>query len=399
MDIHSAYGFIEAASAEILTNPANGIMGLAIGRKHGGPITLGGSEYCITAFVIRKFDDTELGARNIPDAYSVCNQAAVTRGARPLAPQDVNVIETGDVFRLDATYTGSSHAQPASANTQKWFAKMRPGIGIANPTGSYPNRLVGGTCGLFAKTKQQDPDGTETETVYLISCNHVIAREKTSELPPVPGQAMLGEPVVQPATMDLAGSDISRLNLIELSRDFGVATLSAIIEVHVYLPGNANPPLNVVDAALAELWGERSRDHINLSRLPYAGRFLGEHEYTLDDNQNIQGSAAVFKCGRTSGYTEGEVTEINGVLPVDFAMKKAMFYKQIMVRRSADNTGRFSEAGDSGSALVTDDHKVVGMVIGSTPTTSFATPIRSILDALGSAQGAAGTIGTLHLVL
>src|SRR5262249_3926093 len=150
------------------------------------------------------------------------------------------------------------------------------------------------------------------------------------------------------------------------TRDFRVATLSAVWEVDVYLPPNANPPLNPVDAALAELSGERSADHTNLSRLPYGGRFAGDHEYTFDDNENIQGSAAVFKCGRTSGYTEGEVTEIYGILPVDFAMKKAMFHRQIMIRCSPDNTGRFSEPGDSGSAVVTDDHKVVGMVIGST---------------------------------
>src|ERR1700730_8693861 len=294
MDIRSADTFMEAASLEILTDTNNGIIGLAIGRKHGGPITLGGSEYCITAFVVRKLDPTELSARNIPDAYDVCNRAAQGRLGRPggLAPQDVNVVETGDVFRLDAAYTGSSHAHPASVNTQKWFAKMRPGIGIANPT-KYPKTLSGGTCGLFAKRKNVDG----TETVYLVSCNHVIAREKTSEQPPTPGQAVHGEPVIQPASMDLAGSDITRLNLAELARDFGVATLSAFVEVDVYVPPNANPPCNPVDAALAELAGERSADHTNLSRLPYGGRLMGEHEYTLDDNQNIQGSAAVFKCG------------------------------------------------------------------------------------------------------
>jgi hypothetical protein len=395
MDIRTAITFIESASMSILTDPSNGIVGLAIGRKHGGPITLGGSEYCITAFVVRKLDPTELSARNIPDAYDVCNQAALTQVRRgALAPQDVNVVETGDVFRLDAAYTGSNHAHPGSVNTQKWFAKMRPGIGIANPT-TYP-ALGGGTCGLFAKRKNADG----TETVYLISCNHVIAREKTSERPPIPGHAVHGEPIIQPASMDLSGSDITRLNLVELTRDFGVAILSAFVEVDVYLPGNVNPRCNNVDAALAELTGERSADHTNLSRLPYGGRFIGEHEYTLDDNDNIQGSAAVFKCGRTSGYTEGEVIGIDGVIPVDFAMKKAMFHRQLMVRASVDNTGRFSEPGDSGSAVVTDDHKVVGMVIGSATTISYASPIGTVLATLSLADDAAGVqIGTLELVV
>ena len=118
----------------------------------------------------------------------------------------------------------------------------------------------------------------------------------------------------------------------------------------------------------------------------------------LDDNQDIQGSAAVFKCGRTSGYTEGEVTGINGRLPMDFAMKKAFFDKLIMVRPSPDNTGRFSEPGDSGGAVLTDDHKVVGMVIGSTPTRSVVTPIRTVLAELSFADDATGNrIGTLEL--
>jgi hypothetical protein len=396
MDIHSANSFMEAASLGILTNPSNGIIGLAIGRKHGGPITRGGSEYCITAFVVRRLEPDERDARGIPDAYEICNQAATTHLRRALSPQDVNVVETGDVFRLDASYTGSSHAHPASANTQKWFSKLRPGIGIANPTRTYPDTLVGGTCGLFAK--RTNADGTET--VYLVSCNHVIARSRTSERPLIHGHAVHGETVIQPASMDLAGSDISRLGIVELGRDFGIGTLSAFEEVHVYLPGNTNPHLNLVDAALAVLSGDRGGEHVNLCRLPYGGRFTGEHEYQLDDNQDIQGSAAVFKCGRTSGYTEGEVTEINGRFPTDFAMKKAIFDKQLMIRPSADNTGRFSEPGDSGSAVVTDEHKVVGMVIGSTPTRSAASPIKTVLGTLSLALDAAGVpIGTLKLYI
>src|SRR3954469_21116191 len=102
VDFQSAASFIEAASAGILTSPTNGIIGLAIGRKHGGPISVGGKEYCITAFFVQKFPRPVLNARSIPDAYELCNQASLRLLARPLDPQDVNVVETGDIFRLQA---------------------------------------------------------------------------------------------------------------------------------------------------------------------------------------------------------------------------------------------------------------------------------------------------------
>ena len=384
MNFTDAATFIGDFGGPLVADPVNGIIGLAVGRKDGGPIDDGSlQQFCITAFVVRKLSLPELYRRGmVPAAQAI---AAIAQSSMQITSQDVNVEETGDEFRLQP-YNGSSHANPACLNTQKWFEKLRPGISIANPEQSYPNRLVGGSAGFFVK------DGAGT--IYLVSCNHVIARER------VTGALLADEPIVQPATMDLSGSDLTTLaTASDIANRFQIATLSAFVGVDVHTPGIPRPPPNYVDAALAEVHIKRM-PHSLLDRLPYGGRLLGEEDFAYNPaTGQFTGSTSVFKCGRTTGYTEGVITGVRGYFTVNFAGQKATFVDQLSIKPAADNTGPFSENGDSGSPVINESHKLVGLLFAGSPQVSWANPIRRVLVELASATTAAGRpVGMLNLV-
>jgi hypothetical protein len=358
---------------EIIRDRVAGIVALAIGAKNEGPIVgLSGDDFYITAFVPIKFSTPERQRRGIPDAREVCQSFAIASGFGPLAYDDIVVSEAGDEIRLQP-YKGSSHSNPPAVNTQKWFYRVRPGLGIANPVDSYPRRLIAGTIGFFVESGNSR---------YLVSCNHVIARER------IVGNSITNpESIIQPATMDLIGSDLIELDDVpRISGRFEIASLTDFhpVDVHTQPPPASGQPVNRVDAALAVLLNKTDRSHDKLSTLPFGGRILGERApYKPNEvTGKIDGSPAVFKCGRTTGFTEGYVSSLKGAFDVDFGGSRATFVDQIGIRPAQDNTGAFSEAGDSGSPLLTDGYELAGMLFAGAPKISWANPLDEILNEL-----------------
>jgi hypothetical protein len=357
MEFRHALEFIHRASVELVADRSNIVIGAAIGSHDEGPIVATKpNEFCLVAEV-RTFRRSESVARE--QALAACVEAG-RRASVTVDPAEIRVIEIGDVFRASA-YVGSDHGRPATLNTQKWFKAIRPGIGIANAK-DYPNSLAAGTIGFFIEQNDQR---------YLVSCNHVIARAIHGEQ---------GDPIVQPATLDLAGSDLSDHTLADIQRRFQIAQLAAYPPISPDDPSVTPPPTNMVDVAIAQLTGDPSRTEA-LSRLPYAGVILGEADpYRIDDSGAIVGSSYVYKVGRTTGFTEGYVSELAGTHQVHFDGWTATFVNQIGVRRTVDNTGSvFSESGDSGSALLTDGHRIAGLIFAGGPRRTLANPIRSVL--------------------
>ena len=80
--------------------------------------------------------------------------------------------------------------------------------------------------------------------------------------------------------------------------------------------------------------------------------------------------------GRTSGLARGKVIKTAtteqiggyGSLPVSF--------------EGLIETDKISDSGDSGAPVLTEDNKLIGMVIAGSPTTTIIMPIRPILQAL-----------------
>lgn len=127
---------------------------------------------------------------------------------------------------------------------------------------------------------------------------------------------------------------------------------------------------------------------------------MGEEDLAYDSaTRQFTSSTSVFKCGRTTGYTEGVVTGVRGYFTVDFAGQKATFIDQLTIMPAADNTGPFSESGDSGSPVMNDTHKLVGLLFAGAPRISWANPIRRVLAELANTTTFAGNpMGVLTLV-
>jgi hypothetical protein len=365
MLFQNAVRFIEAHAKEILADPRNGIIGVGIGKKDEGPITAG-PEFCVTAFVERKFSDATLESRRTPLFAKIV--AGLLGG--DVGPDDTDVVDIGGPFRLQQ-YRGSDHANPPSINTQKWFSAIRSGISITNPEADYPRRLTAGTLGFFV-----DFGGNR----YLVSNNHVIAREDA-------GHA--GEKIVQPGTADLPGSDITAFsNVSDLSKRFGIAELAFWVPVALHAQGNQ--PSNSVDAAMARLF-ESEREATAHARFGYGGRFAGvATPYEWDPRkEQIVGSPHVHKVGRSTGCTEGYVSGISGVIDLPFGNGTATFVDQIIVRPGKDNTGPFSDAGDSGSAVLNSDHEIVGLLFAGGQRRSLVNSIDAVLRELSKAANGA----------
>ncbi len=88
----------------------------------------------------------------------------------------------------------------------------------------------------------------------------------------------------------------------------------------------------------------------------------------------------VQKTGRTTDYTVGVIQDIDYRLPLDY-------------KRPGGGTGRvglrdqvlctrYTDAGDSGSAVLNMQGKVVGLHFAGSPSTSIFNRIQDVLDAL-----------------
>jgi hypothetical protein len=362
MLFEQARAFVEEFGVRLVLDTDNGLSGVAVGRKNEGPIT-DGKDFCVSAFVERKLSESDLRRKNIREFHELFNQLYGRGG-----PTDADVVELGGPLRLHA-FAGSDHAKPAVVNTQKWFMAPRSGVSICNPTG-YPKTLTCGTLGFVVEEKGDR---------YLVSNNHVLARENA---------ASVGEDIVQPGTRDLNGHDVDRLDTLQkVSSEFKIAELFYFHQVDL------SPKTNRVDLAIAKF------THSTRSSDSHARHGFGGHlkdfgaPYPVDKAGNVVGSADVTKIGRTSGYTEGYVSNVFATIQVDFAAANAIFVDQLAVRPGKDNCGPFSTEGDSGAALVNHDHEVVGLIFAGGPRRSLANPIDEV-----QRQLTAGTGKTFNLV-
>ena len=84
----------------------------------------------------------------------------------------------------------------------------------------------------------------------------------------------------------------------------------------------------------------------------------------------------VKKSGRTTGLTSGIVKAINGEIEIAFAgERKAIFQNQII-------TGDMTEPGDSGSLLLDQQNRAVGLLCGGSQFVSVYNPIAVIIQNL-----------------
>jgi hypothetical protein len=83
----------------------------------------------------------------------------------------------------------------------------------------------------------------------------------------------------------------------------------------------------------------------------------------------------VKKSGRTTGYTEGRIVQIDVTSQVAYGPALATFHGQWMA-------SSMSAAGDSGSAVLDMENYIVGLLFAGSDGATLINPINLVLQAL-----------------
>jgi hypothetical protein len=243
-----------------------------------------------------------------------------------MANNEVDIVETGQV-RLFAP----------SIDPQTLRARCRPlviGCSVAHVTSTA------GTLGFMARHNK-------TNRTVLVSNSHVFAHS---------GTAKIGDGITQPGRID------------------GTAEPVAALLDYVPLKPDGS---NQVDAAMAI---PDPAIELQPSSIPGIGAF------TLASGGDLQPNISVSKVGRTSGLTRGIVTaiEVDHIL-VDSEIGSVTFDGQIEIKGTEH---AFSQLGDSGSLVVTDQNQAIGIVFCGNEFANnglgvtYANPLPKVMDAL-----------------
>ena len=238
--------------------------------------------------------------------------------------------------------------------------------------------------GLFCYTGTMGSLVTDGNKLYMLSNNHVLARESTANPDPAnPDTAAndttvnVGDPIIQPGLLDENGDDSSCSPAGTNYDPLIAGYLSGWVPL-VFSPGVDN----LVDAAIAEVadCGGESCFDPNGRILDIGG--LSGNIVSADDPGII--GLAVQKSGRTTGLTTGVVAAVGVEINVGYNNGTATFVDQIVV---SGDKGAFIKAGDSGSLAVTrptggsKPHAVGLLFAGSRNGIAIANPIGAVLDA------------------
>lgn len=239
--------------------------------------------------------------------------------AEALVPEEINGIPT------DVVVTGELHAL-------SYRGRYRPapcGVSI----GHY--RITAGTLGCLAR---------RGSALYILSNNHVLADCN---------RARIGDPILQPGPSD-----------------GGRVPADVIARLSQFVPIRFGGPVNQVDCAIAQT---------NPGLVTPLNRCFGRISSTpVPCRLNL----LVKKCGRTTQFTRGRITDCNFTGWVNYSTAgRALFQRQILI---VSLTGSpFSAGGDSGSLIVTDvGNRPVGLLFAGSATHTIANPIGTVLPAL-----------------
>lgn len=198
-----------------------------------------------------------------------------------------------------------------------------------------------------------------TGEILILSNNHVLANASTNSIQ----DAHIGDKIFQPSLYD-GGTEFDN-----------VATLER------YIPfDGTNINKNIVDCAVAKpnsnvelITGILGDNEDNILKI---------HGVASIDNSSLKlgDRIKVKKAGRTTGYTEGYITDINFTTVSNYGENKIIrFSDQILAEINLDG-------GDSGSLLLDEENKVVGLIFAGTningKTYAIANKINNVLTML-----------------
>ena len=205
--------------------------------------------------------------------------------------------------------------------------RSRPARGGAS-IGHY--KITAGTLGCLVKDKK-------TGKTMILSNNHVLANSN---------EAKKGDAILQPGAAD--GGKIKKDKIAELER---------------WVKIGFGRTANTVDAAVALPLNDKDvSPEISSIGIP-KGMVKGKVGLVIQ------------KTGRTTDHTLGEVRDINATVRVDYDGQTALFRNQIM-------TSAMSQGGDSGSLILDQKRRAVGLLFAGSDLVTIGNPIQDVFKLL-----------------
>lgn len=211
-----------------------------------------------------------------------------------------------------------------------YHRKVRPAMGGLS-LGHFA--ITAGTFGCLVRAR----DGS----TMMLSNNHVLANEN---------RGTQGDPVLQPGTFDGGRTD----------RDV-IARLQSWVALR-------EDDANLVDGALADPYADSDVTPEILG----LGRLRGSQEPAV--------GMSVRKSGRTTRLTQGTITDVDVTLRVGYRRGTLIFTDQMLI---AGDRAAFSAGGDSGSVIVSEDRRAVGLLFAGSPFVTVANKMPQVERALG----------------
>jgi hypothetical protein len=203
-----------------------------------------------------------------------------------------------------------------------------PGVSISHYQGSA------GTLGAVVYDRKNN-------SPLILSNNHVLANTSLVGRP----QAKENDAIVQPGNSDGKNEVIGKLVK--------------------FVPLNPYPKSNVVDCAVAKPLNNRAITPEILE----IGLVKGISDPII--GQKIK------KSGRTTGLTVGEVRAVDAKIKVNYGEGVTLLFANQIVATA------MSKAGDSGSLVLDENNKAVGLLFAGSNLSTIINPIEPVLDSLG----------------
>lgn len=237
--------------------------------------------------------------------------------------------------------------------------RVRPAVGGSSGCVVVPGLTYTGTLGLGVRGY-----GSLADRTFVLSNNHVLANENS---------ASVGDPVIQPGELD--GGDPLNDVIGEL---YDLVPLQFENSTSV-----GNPAVNQVDAACALVhdFGDFSRE------IFWVGYPRGWRTRASVEAEVAAGNTRVQKTGRTTGYTQGNISAIAVDTWVEYDSGFAFFEDQMLIE-----PGAFSDRGDSGSGILDMNENVVGLLFAGGPTHTIANFIEDVWANLASIDFSDGVV-------
>jgi hypothetical protein len=249
---------------------------------------------------------------------------------------------------VEVTVVGQAHSsRPEKVAEVEREARLRPGLSISHFSG------FAGSLGCLV---------SRDDYLGVLGASHVLGMNNT---------ASEGDPILHPGNPDGPAVAENKLGTL-VSYRLLVHYQSTLAKVTI---------ANTADAALVRILDEDRCPTVNWVPNPKdpEERRISIKGIVSAEQLFEHLGAPMYKLGRTSGFTRGTLEYSNVQrYPIRLPDGKVYIYEDIACIKTTEGSS-FSEPGDSGSLVYTEEGLGIGLVIGGSNQYTFVSPLSACL--------------------